>query len=121
MFGYVVPYKDELKLKDVQKYKRYYCAVCNQIRKRYGRIATIFLSYEIVFTLILLDDFSEKEKTECMKLGCQFDIVHIGEIELSKELIAYLAWANLHMSFWKLKDNWIDEKKLVLIFFIKCL
>lgn len=110
MFGYIMPFKDELKIKEFERYKKYYCALCNQIRRRYGRTATIFLSYEMVFTVILLDDFSKK--SENMKLGCQFDIIRMGEVEVSKDLIAYIAWINLHLSFWKLKDNWIDEKKI---------
>lgn len=112
MFGYVVPYKDELKLKEYKQYKQYYCAVCNQIRKKYGRFATLFLSYEIVFTLILMDDFCEENKTECMQLGCQFDIVHIGEIMLSKDLLNYLSWINIYLSLWKLKDNWLDDRNI---------
>ena len=112
MFGYVIPFKEELKLKEYKRYKNYYCALCNQIRRRYGRIATIFLSHEIVFTLILLDDFVEDKKIDSVALGCQFDFIHIGNIELSKDLIYFLGWVNLHLSLWKLRDNWLDEKKV---------
>lgn len=74
MFGYVIPYRDELKLKDIKRYKAYYCTICNQLRKRYGRMATAFLSYEMVFTLILLDSFSDMGKNTSVSLSCQFDL-----------------------------------------------
>lgn len=112
MFGYIIPFRDELKLKDIKQYKAYYCAVCNQLRKRYGRLSTTFLSYEMVFTFILLDSFSNTEKNIPIKLDCQFDFLHIGEINVCKDLASYIAWINMYLSVWKLKDNWIDDKKI---------
>lgn len=121
MFGYVTPFKDELKLKEIKRYKRYYCALCNQLRIRYGRISTIFLSYELIFTLILLDDFCDPEKLESVQLSCQFDVIHIGEIQIKKDLIMYIGWVNLYLSLWKLKDNWLDERELISFFLYKLL
>lgn len=112
MFGYVIPYRNELKLKDIKRYKAYYCTICNQLRKRYGRMATAFLSYEMVFTLILLDSFSDMGKNTSVSLSCQFDFLHIGNINVCKDLVSYIAWTNMYLSVWKLKDNWIDDKKI---------
>lgn len=119
MFGYVNVYKDELRWKEFKQYKYYYCAVCNELRRRYGRMLSAFLSYEAVFTLILLDDFCLEEKAQRVTLGCQFDFVKIGEIILNKKLLNYVAWINLHLARWKLYDDWIDDKNIIAYIFSK--
>lgn len=49
MFGYVVPYKPELKIKEYDFYKAIYCGVCRQMGRRSGCISRMFLSYDSVF------------------------------------------------------------------------
>jgi hypothetical protein len=44
MFGYVVPHKPELKVKELDFYKSVYCGVCKQAGKKYGRLMRMFLS-----------------------------------------------------------------------------
>lgn len=112
MFGYVRPDKEEIRLKEYRRYKNYYCAVCNELRKKYGRLTSICVAYELVFTLLLLDDFSEQDSCQTIKLSCQFEAVRIGDIILNKELLSYIAWLNLYLCKWKLFDNWVDDKNI---------
>lgn len=112
MFGYVKPYNDELKLKEIKIYKKYYCALCNELRKSYGRIATLFLSYEMVFTLILLESFSKEENLNKYVLSCQLDNIHIGSINISESILQYIAYINIHLVIWKLEDDWRDDKNI---------
>ena len=38
MFGYLQPFKDELKYKHIKEYKKYYCSVCNGLRREFGYV-----------------------------------------------------------------------------------
>ena len=49
MFGYVLPHKPELKVKEYDYYKAVYCGVCKQMGVRCGCISRFFLSYDSVF------------------------------------------------------------------------
>ncbi len=60
MIGYVKPYVDELKVKDLKLYRAYYCAVCTSLSKKYGPLSRLFLSYDATFISIFFDAFDEK-------------------------------------------------------------
>jgi len=49
LFGYVLPHKPELKVKEYDYYKAVYCGVCKQMGVRCGCISRFFLSYDSVF------------------------------------------------------------------------
>ena len=36
MFGYVTPLKSELKFKEFEYFRSYYCGLCNEIKREYG-------------------------------------------------------------------------------------
>lgn len=52
MFGYVRVFKDELKVKDWNQYRRYYCALCRGIAS-YSQLHRLLLSYDMTFLVIL--------------------------------------------------------------------
>ena len=39
MFGYVTICEPELKVKDLRKYKAYYCGLCQELKEAYGEKA----------------------------------------------------------------------------------
>ena len=49
MFGYVTICKPELKVKDFEKYKAYYCGLCEELRERYGLGGQMTLTYDMTF------------------------------------------------------------------------
>ena len=49
MFGYVVPDKPYLYLKDDTLYKALYCGICKSIKSSVGQIARFTLSYDMAF------------------------------------------------------------------------
>lgn len=59
MFGYVRPYRPELKCKDLDLYKETYCGLCCTLRQRYGFLAPMFLSYDLTFLALLLEEPEE--------------------------------------------------------------
>lgn len=53
MFGYVMAYKPEMKVKDYETYKGVYCSLCRQLGRDYGLMARMALSYDFAFLALL--------------------------------------------------------------------
>ena len=53
MFGYVTVNRPELKVKDLELYRSYYCGLCAELYRRHGRFGQILLSYDCTFLLLL--------------------------------------------------------------------
>lgn len=49
MFGYVTPCKMELKIKEYEKFRAYYCGLCKTIKKDYGELPRITINYDMTF------------------------------------------------------------------------
>ena len=54
MFGYVVLNKPEIKFKDFDMYRSFYCGLCRELRERYGISGQITLSYDTQPLAVLL-------------------------------------------------------------------
>lgn len=70
MFGYVTPYKMELKIKDYEKFKAYYCGLCRSIKYNIGNVPRISLNYDMTFLALLLDSLGTGEQTYVKKKMC---------------------------------------------------
>ena len=55
MFGYVTVNKPEIKFKDFDVYRSFYCGLCRELRERYGILGQISLTYDMTFVVLLLD------------------------------------------------------------------
>ena len=64
MFGYVTVNRPELKVKELELYRSYYCGLCAELHRRYGRKGQLLLSYDCTFLLLLLTGTYEPEETE---------------------------------------------------------
>ena len=70
MFGYVVMNKPEIKFKDFDLYRSFYCGLCRELRDRYGVTGQISLTYDMTFVILLLSGLYEpptrKGTTRCI-------------------------------------------------------
>ena len=55
MFGYVTVNQDELKMREVRRYRGFYCGLCRSLRSRHGIRGQAILPYDMVFVDILLN------------------------------------------------------------------
>ncbi len=111
MFGYIVVNKPELKIKDYETYRAYYCGLCEQLKKEYGFFGRLSLNYDMTFLVLLLDALYEPENT----IRCERCMVHpvIKHKVCTNKFSEYAADMNVILSYYKCKDDWQDEKKLI--------
>ncbi len=109
MFGYVTVNRPEMKVKELELYRSYYCGLCNELHRRYGRKGQLLLSYDCTFLAILLTGVYEPEETERL---CRC-IVHPGlkHRECANRFTGYAADMNVLLGYLKAADDWRDEKK----------
>lgn len=111
MFGYVTAHKPELRMREFYKYKAYYCGLCKVLREKYGFLGQITLTYDMTFLIILLTSLYENE-TNQEEHRC---IVHPAKKQkmLSNDITEYAADMNIILTYYKLLDDWKDEKSKV--------
>lgn len=110
MFGYVVVHKDELKIKDYNRYGSFYCGVCRSLKNNYGITGQMTLTYDMTFIAVLLSGLYEDD-TPAVMTHCVAH--HIKKHpEISNEYTDYAAAMNVMLSYYKLKDNWEDERSV---------
>lgn len=119
MFGYVVMNKPEIKFKDYDMYRSFYCGLCRELKEQYGVSGQITLSYDMTFVVLLLSGLYEPPT----KKGTTRCIVHpIRKQPVRRnEITEYGADMNIFLTYYKCKDDWNDEKKLLKLAFGKLL
>lgn len=110
MFGYIIVNKAEMKFKEFDIYHSYYCGICRDLKRKYGVLGQISLSYDMTFLAILLTGLYEPE-TRLETCKC---IVHPFENHETRSNIftEYAADMNILFSCYKCQDDWEDEKKI---------
>ena len=109
MLGVMTIRKDELKFREYDRYRGYYCGLCRAIGKRCSSACRMALSFEMTFMAMLHTSLYEPE-TASEKHRC---VVHpIGkQLMLSNEAIDYAADISAIISYYDLLDGWQDERR----------
>ncbi len=110
MFGYIVVNKDELKIKEWNRYHAYYCGLCHSLKEVAGAKARISVSYDMTFLAMLLDDLYDCKKTEGER-RCAVHPLKKHPFVMS-EASVYAAKMNLLLCYDNLLDDWRDERNV---------
>ncbi len=110
MFGYITICEPELKVKDLRRYKAYYCGLCRKLKEEYGVTGQITLTYDMTFAIILLTSLYESEARTSMH-RCKVHPVK-KQVMLQSEMTEYAADMNVLLAYYHMKDDWKDEKKV---------
>lgn len=108
MFGYIMTDRKELKGKDLDTYRAFYCGVCRDLKAAGKERARLTLTYDMVFLAVLLTGLYEAPG--------QTEEVFCGLHPLKKQAVirnsytAYAADMNLLLSYHNLEDDWLDDR-----------
>lgn len=111
MFGYIIINKGDMKFKEFDIYRSYYCGLCRALKERYGVLGQISLTYDMTFLVMLLSSLYEPEivtgQTKC--------IAHPFEKHFTRrsEFSDYAADMNVLFTYYKCMDDWTDDKKVI--------
>ena len=119
MFGYVNVQKNELKIKEYNIYRAYYCGVCYSLKRNLSFMSRFGLSYDIAFMAILLDSLSE-HKTETEQKRCMAHPLKKRAVIYNNEAIDYSARVGAILTYLKFKDDWQDERSIKALFGMLC-
>ena len=109
MFGYVTVNKPEIKFKDFDMYRSFYCGLCRELRERYGIPGQISLTYDMTFVVLLLSGLYEPP-TQKGTSRCAVHPLKPQPVRRN-EITTYCADMNVILSYYKCMDDWQDEHK----------
>lgn len=111
MFGYIIANQKKFKPEEVNRYRSYYCGLCHTLKEHYGRTGQITLNFDMTFVYILLSSLYEAPD----QLESYRCIVHPLKKHdtLTNSIVDYIADMNILLSYFDLKDDWEDERKLL--------
>lgn len=110
MFGFVTASVKELDKIQQDRYGGVYCGICRQIRASAGQTARLGLSYDMAFLALLLTSLYEPEETSA-PLHCAAHPLRRRDW-IDNEYIKYAAYMNVALSYYKLLDDWHDDRKV---------
>lgn len=111
MFGYVTPLKDELKVRQYEDFRSYYCGLCQHIKSNYGQLPRLTLNYDLTALALLLDGLSPT-KTYVRKQSCLTHPLKKKTMIINNQPLSYAADMNVALVYYKLLDDVQDDKDL---------
>ncbi len=111
MFGYVTPLKGELKVKEYNLFRSYYCGLCLSIKKDFGNLPRSVLNYDMTFLALLLDGLNE-DKVQFKHSRCFIHPLQKKAVLLNNNALSYAGCMNVSLSYFKLLDDFHDDKNL---------
>lgn len=104
MFGYILPLREELKVKDWERFHSVYCGLCHTMGRQCGQLSRLLLSYDFTFLALLLGADGPRENCRCVAAPCRGKscCARNEALEMAADKCMILAW-------WKLQDQIQDE------------
>jgi len=104
VYGYIKPYKPELKVREWETYHAVYCGLCAELKQRFGFAARFVVNYDFTFLIMLLADSEpETKKVRCPGTLRKRNHCFAGAIS---ETAADLS---LILAYYKLRDSLQDD------------
>jgi len=110
MLGVMTVRREELKIREFDRYRAFYCGLCRSIGKRCGAVCRMALSFEMTFLALLHTALYESETEQEMR-RCAFHPLQKRPM-LSNAAIDYCADLSAMISYYDLRDGWEDERRV---------
>lgn len=120
MFGYVQIYKDELKVKEYNVFRSYYCGLCKTLKDEYGFSSRMGLNYDSVFLALILSSVTNAEFF-CQAERCIANPFRKKAVAQTNKCLSYSAGVMVILALLKLRDNMHDEHSIKSFFAYCCM
>lgn len=108
MFGYVIPDKPNLFIKDFYAFRAYYCGLCKATGKRAGTVLRLATNYDATILNILVHNLVNKS-VELKDQRCILHPFTKKTMIVFDDVTANVADINLLLLYYKVCDNVIDK------------
>ena len=110
MFGYILPDKPNLYMKDYALYRAFYCGLCHQIGKCQGQCMRLAVNYDVTFLAILLSGLS-REELPYAKKACILNPFKKKMVVDETPTMRNMAYLNALLVDFKCRDDIADGGK----------
>ncbi len=111
MFGFVIADIGALTEEDKKIYNSYYCGLCSCLGKNYNLRGRLTLNYDMTFLFLFLTSYFN-EKVEKQQFRCPAHPLKTKTAYMNK-YAEYSACMNILLTYYKLEDDYIDDKSRV--------
>lgn len=111
MFGYVVPDKMNMYMKDYYRYRAFYCGLCKSIGNKCGQCMRFTTNYDVTFLSLLAHGVLGIEP-EFNNEGCILNPIKKKTIAKDNELMQQIVDINTLLTYYKLIDDKVDGRSL---------
>ncbi|HBI62194.1 MAG TPA: hypothetical protein DDY31_13445 [Lachnospiraceae bacterium] len=111
MFGYVLPDRKELKIRELEAYQGYYCGLCMALKRQYHSLGRLSLNYDMTFLALLLTSLYEPESHKRMH-RCVLHPAQKRQV-VQNQYLDYAADMNILLTYYKCMDDWKDERNFL--------
>jgi len=109
MFGYITPLKSELKVREFEVYNAYYCAICHAVKRLYGELPRLMLSFDAALVALLADALSEDGTPVFETFRCFNNPLKKRNEAAPSAAIDYAADVMVLLGYLSLKDGKADR------------
>ena len=109
MLGHMLFRKEELRFREYDRYRAFYCGLCHALSSRCGPAARFALSYEMTFLSMLLASLYD-DPTETAKRRCALHPLG-RHAEIGGPAADYCADLSALIAYYDLLDGWEDERR----------
>lgn len=120
MFGYVIPFKPELRIKEYNVFRAYYCSICFSIKNNFGNIPRASLNYDMTFLSIFIDGLTD-DTAKANLNNCMAHPIKKRPVLIENNSVHYAANMNVALTYYKLLDDAHDDNSLKSKFMLKLL
>ncbi len=120
MFGYVSVLKDELKIREYNIYRGYYCGLCKTLGKQFSQAVRLGLNYDFAFLALVMGALSD-EQPEPVQEHCIIHPLSKRPVSRDEAALSYAAYMSIMVTYFKLMDDRQDlgslKSMLALVFY----
>lgn len=109
MFGFVRPLRGELKVREWERFQSVYCGLCHTIRRHYGLMQTVMLSYDCTYLALVLDALEPDGGGNCKK-RCIMHPLRRRNCACESAGMLRAAAVSVILTWHKLQDTIADER-----------
>ncbi len=104
LFGYVSVLKDELKIREYQIYRGYYCGLCKTLGKQFSQVVRLGLNYDFAFLALVMGALSD-EKSDLTQEHCIIHPISRRPVSQDETALSYAAYMSIMVTYFKLVDD----------------